>query len=122
MANVPTKTRAKPTGEISTTFVPRFWEQADSRLAIVRAIKERYEALKEDAGADSIQKQLLCQRAVFLSVWLETVERKALEDSVFAAGEYTQSVNALSGLLSKLGLSKVSKRVGNLREYVRGTA
>jgi len=121
MANTPT-TRRKPTGELSTTFVPRFWEHADSRLAIVKVIKERYEDLKADTGADSVQKQLLCQRAVFLSVWLETVERRAIEDLQFAAGEYTQACNALSGLLSKLGLNKVSKRVGNLREYVRGTA
>lgn len=99
-------------------FTPLFWQQADSRLSIVREIRERFDSLKTDTGADSVQKELLCGRAVFLVTWLETQERLALETGCFDSGPYTQAVNALLGLLRTLGLKRASKKVTNLREYV----
>jgi len=41
------------TRNLPARFVPKFWEQADQRLVFVREIRERYERLKQDAGADS---------------------------------------------------------------------
>ena len=106
---------------ISNTFVPSFWEQVDGRLASVKRIKRRLEALRKDAKVDSVQKEMLCQRAVFLALQIETVEQKAAQGEVVNSGQYCQSCNALLGLLRHLGLNSASsaKRI-SLKEYTAG--
>lgn len=114
---MPTLTRT--TGNnIPKTFVPRFWESADQRYSAVRAIKARYEELVEHTGADSIQKQMLCQRAIFLATYLETMEVNAAEDGKLDMGVYTQAANALSGYLLKLGLDRKELPTTTLETYV----
>lgn len=44
--------------------------------------------------------------AVFLGIQLETMEREAADSGEFDQGVYTQMANALSGILTKLGLGK----------------
>ncbi len=105
---------------IPTRFVPQFWDNVDGRCAIVKEIRRRYEELKRDTGADSFQKDLLVQRTVFVALQLETMETKAAETGEFDPGVYTQMVNAMSGLLSKLGLERKAKHVPNLKSYVAG--
>lgn len=115
------KTRRKPEATVPARFQPKFWEDADSRLGIVRRIRDRFEALKEQTGADSLQKEILCQRAVFLLTRLETVERRAIEEGEFAeVGTYVQSINTLISLLKILGLESSKKKVVNLRQYISG--
>jgi hypothetical protein len=109
--------RARKRGTVPARFEPRFWEGADGRCANVKEINRRYERLRQDAGADSCQKELLCQRAVFISLQLETAERVATEGGKFDAGVYTQMTNSLMGLLRALGLERKVKAVG-LRAYV----
>ena len=75
--------------------------------------------LKQDIQADSYQKDLLCQRAIFISVQLETMELLAAEKGNFNAGVYTQMVNALLGLLKSLGLERRAKTVVNLKTYIK---
>jgi len=99
-------------------FEPRFWEDADQRHSIVRIIKRRYHALKLDVGADSLQKDLLVQRAAFISTILETQEVVAAEGGGLDLGSYVQAANALSGLLIRLGLEKRIKNVNDLRTYL----
>jgi hypothetical protein len=100
-------------------FQPRFWEDADRRIATVRAVKARYLRLREDAGGgESYQRDLLIQRAVFLSIMLETIEVRASEGGDFEVGVYTQASNTLMGLLKTLGLEKQIKSVTDLKAYV----
>lgn len=101
-------------------FEPRFWESADGRCGVIKELRRRYDELLADAGADSIQKRILCQRAIFLTVQIETMEITAAEQGDFDAGVYTQAVNALSGLLSKLGLHKRAAETPTLDAYVGG--
>jgi hypothetical protein len=101
-------------------FVPQFWNEADGRCAVIKEIRHRYEVLKGDTLADSYQKDLLCQRATFIAIQLETMERVAAEKGQFNAGTYTQMVNALIGLLKSLGLERRAKKVVNLKAYVEG--
>jgi hypothetical protein len=63
-----TKTRERRRREVALPekFEPAFWDSVDNRTVIVREIKRRYETLKRNCGADSIQKDLLCQRATFI--------------------------------------------------------
>jgi len=107
------------TRNLPTKFVPRFWERADARLLFVREIRQRYERLKADAGADSYQKELLAQRVVFVAAQLETMEIVATESGEFDLGIYTQAVNCLVGLLRSLGLEKKMKHVESLEHYVK---
>jgi hypothetical protein len=67
---------------------------------------------------ESIQRDLLCQRAAFLSVVLETMEVKACEGAAIDWGGYVQAVNAFSGLLLRLGLEKRLKNVHDLQTYL----
>ncbi len=106
--------------DLPTTFTPKFWELVDGRNAIAKEIRRRFQTLREDTGADSYQKELLCQRAIFLAIQLETMEVETIENGKLDFGVYTQGLNALSGLLSKLGLERMSKEVvPNLRTYVQ---
>ena len=106
---------------IAKQFVPKFWKEIDQRCAIVREVRQRYEKLCEHTGADSVQKEMLVQRAIFINIQLETMECEAAESGTFDPGVYAQMVNALSGLLNKLGLDrKEADAAMNLRAYVKG--
>lgn len=101
-------------------FIPQFWDEADGRCAVIKEIRNRYKVLKQDTQADSYQKDMLCQRIIFISVQLETMERLAAEKGEFNAGVYTQMVNTLVGLLKSLGLERRAKKTVNLQAYVEG--
>lgn len=103
---------------IPDRFVPMFWGNVDGRCAIAKEIRRRYDELKRDTGADSYQKDLLVQRTVFVALQLETMETRAAETGQFDPGVYTQMVNALSGLLSKLGLERRAVQAMTLQTYV----
>jgi hypothetical protein len=106
-------------GTLPVRFQPRFWEDADKRVALVRAIQDRVATLKADTGADSRQKEILVQRAVFLTSVLETAEINAITGQPFDLGSYTQGINSLIGVLRALGLERKAKQLG-LATYVRG--
>lgn len=105
--------------QIDTTFKPKFWDELDGRTGIAQNIRERYELLKADAGVESAQRDILCQRAVFMCVCLETMECEALATGKFDAGVHTQMSNALLGLLKALGLDRHVKQAGGLSDYIR---
>jgi hypothetical protein len=109
----------RPALKLSGKFVPAFWDDADGRLATVKRIKRRLAALRKDADADNTQKELLVQRAVFLSIQLESMERQAVEGQPVEAGVYAMACNSLLGLLRALGLkSKSEAKRLSLKEYV----
>jgi hypothetical protein len=102
---------------IRKRFVPRFWEDTDGRCSVIKLIRQRYENLKDDTGADTLQKDLLCQRATFISLQLETMEIDATNGDPFDAGVYGQLTNSLIAILKSLGLERKTK-VQSLRAYV----
>ncbi|WP_442510563.1 hypothetical protein SH528x_002188 [Novipirellula sp. SH528] len=103
---------------IPKTFIPRLWDELDGRYGIAKTIRHRYEMLREDTGAESYQKEMLCQRAVFIALQLETMECEATESGMFDPGVYTQMSNALLGLLKALGLNRHIKDTGDLQTYL----
>ncbi|QEG39391.1 hypothetical protein [Roseimaritima ulvae] len=111
--------KAKQPTRLPQRFEPKFLEQADGRQVAVREIKKRLNVLMADVGADSYQKELLVRRAIFISVQLETMEVNAAEGGMFDMGVYTQAVNALSGLLTKLGMEKSAPDVVDLSDYLK---
>jgi hypothetical protein len=100
-------------------FTPRFWEDSDNRISVVKLIRQRHELLKAHAGGhESAQRELLCQRCAFVSVILETKEVEAAEGGTLDLGSYVQGVNCLTGLLRALGLEKRMKSVSDLSAYL----
>ena len=111
-------TPASNGGSLPTRFTPKFWADADNRVALVRAVKEKVNQLKTDSNADSYQKQVLCERAVFLIAVLETAEVNAVDGGKpLDLGGYVQGVNSLMGVLRMLGLERRAKQIG-LSQYV----
>ncbi len=104
---------------IPDKFVPKFFADLDSRLAIKKEITHRLHRLKSDTGCDSYQKEILAQRAVFVALQLETIEVEAAEGQKFDIGSYTQSVNCLIGLLRVLGIPKSRMQGTNLKAYLK---
>lgn len=108
---------------LSKRFKPKFWQEQDNRVAVVKEIRRRVKALKADVGADSVQKELLAERAVFVALQLETMECDALAGKgKLDAGVYCQAVNTLSGLLSKLGLDRKVQEAGGLKAFLEDRA
>ncbi len=104
---------------IRKTFVPRLWEEIDGRYAIAKEIRRRYQTLKQDTGSSkSQQRDMLCQRAVFMGVCLETMEVEAVRTGNYDAGVYTQMSNALLGLLKALGLDRPNRSAEDFQTYL----
>jgi hypothetical protein len=111
--------RAKDPATLPAKWEPKFLETADNRQKVIKLIRRRLERLKEEANCDSYQKELIASEAIFVSVQLETMRVNALEGKPFNAGVYTQMVNCLSGLLSKLKLHKQAAQVLDLQTYLK---
>jgi hypothetical protein len=109
---------AKEPATLPAMFTPRFLEDADGRQAVIKEIRQRMDALVADTAAESVQQMLLCQRATFIAVQLETMETNAIEGKEFDSGKYTVLVNSLLGVLRSLGLDKKFKQTKDLKAYL----
>jgi hypothetical protein len=112
-----TRTKKVPGGKLPAVWTPRTLEEADGRFGVIKTLKANVERLRIDSGADSYQKELLCDRAGFLIALLETQEVNAIERGHLDAGSYVQAINALVGILRHLGLKRVTKRA-SLSQYI----
>ena len=110
--------KAKAPATLPPRWEPRLIESADNRQKVIKLIRRRLERLKEEAGCDSYQKEMLAEQAIFISIQLETAKVNALEGKAFDAGCFTQMVNCLSGLLTKLGLDKQAAQVESLQSIL----
>ena len=104
--------------KIPHKFVPMFWEDHVGASLVVKEIKHRVARLQEEAGADSYQKQMLCQIAVFIQIQLESMGVQSVLTGELERGIYTQMANSLSGLLSKLGLKRHEEEMGGVNAYL----
>lgn len=99
-------------------FSLRLIGEADSRYAVVKAMRSRLEQLKADANVDSIQKEWLCGRAVFLVGYLESQEVEALEGTEIDWRRYLMATRALTDVLNKLGLDRELRSAQRLADYI----
>lgn len=106
-------------------FAPGWLDQLDGRTGVAQTMRHRYQAFTNDLGGHdhlSYQQRVLVERALWLEYWLAQQEQAmAKGESEFDPGKYTQSINALSGLIAKLGLARVAREV-SFTDYVKGTA
>lgn len=83
----------------------------------------QHKALTDDLGGVdqlSYQQRALVERALWLEYHLQLEEQKLANGQEFDSGKWTQSCNALQGILSKLGLHRVAKTIPALQHYVNG--
>ena len=86
--------------------------ELDKRTALAQVMRERYLEFTDDlGGADSLTyaKRSLVERVLWLEYWLAQQEGALAQGEEFDVGRWTQAVNALQGILSKLGLERQDK-------------
>jgi hypothetical protein len=93
---------------------------ADCRFAVVKQMRKRLDQLMDDAGVDTVSKEWLAARAVFLVGYLESLEVDAFEGKEIDWKRYMQAVKSLSDVLSKLGLDRAAKSAARLHDYLNG--
>lgn len=119
MAGKPGQYSEKAT-ELPERYAPDFMDGLDGRTAVARELRQRLAALTADLGGDealSYQQRALCRRVIWLEARIESMEAAAARGQVTSLTEYVVAVNALSGLLSKLGFSRRAKDV-SLKSYI----
>jgi hypothetical protein len=99
-------------------FSLRLIGEADSRFAVVKAMRRRLEELKRDAGVDTVSKEWLAARAVFLVGYLESQELDALEGKQIDWRQYLMATRSLTDVLNRLGLEREAKSAQRLNEYI----
>lgn len=104
-------------------FAAGWLGKLDSRYGLTQEMRQRYAALTDDlGGADTLSyaARSLCERALWLEYWLSMQERELVggADGAFDVGKWTQAVNSLQGLYSKLGLRRVPRDVPTLRSII----
>ena len=99
-----------------------FIDELDGRTGIAQEMRERFSALTNDLGGLSnlsYQQRSLCERALWLEHYLKQQEQILAAGGDFDSGRWTQAVNSLQGLYSKLGLNRRAKEV-NLKDFIKG--
>ena len=93
-------------------FTTGWRSELDKRTALAQVMRERYLEFTDDLGGrDNLgyAKRSLVERVLWLEYWLADQERALAQGQEFDVGRWTQAVNALQGILSKLGLERQDK-------------
>ena len=116
------KSRAEKHRTLPERFESGWLAKMDTRMALVRELRARLDALATDLGgmdALSYQERSLCERAIFVEYLLAKQERELIEGAEFDQGAWVQSVNALSGLFNRLGLQRRQQDVPSLQTWIQ---
>jgi len=107
--------------QIPDKFAPGWLESLDGRTAVAQELRRRFDCILSDMGGPdgmSYAKRALVERAIWLEYWLQGQERNLATGGDFDSGKYTQSVNSLIGLFTKLGLERQAKEI-TLGDYIK---
>lgn len=105
-------------------YTPNWLDRLDGRTALAQELRNRYTSMTADLGGEaglSYMQRSLVNRALHLEYFLELEEHNLREGGTeaFDAGKWTQAVNSLQGVLSKLGLQRQSRDV-TLNDFMQG--
>jgi len=102
------------------SFKPHNIEDLDGRFDGGKQVKQRYRQFKRESGSTSLAQDLLCRRAAFLSVMVESLEVEALTGKKFHSGNLLQAGKTLFAILKALGLENTAAvpRKSALRKYL----
>ncbi|MEQ6886462.1 hypothetical protein [Salicola sp. Rm-C-2C1-2] len=102
-------------------FRPNWIEQLDQRYGFAHEIRARYQRYADDLGGEaslSYAQLSLISHALFMQVWLNQQEHALAKGQEIDMGRYTQAMNSLQGIFTKLGLERRAKEVPSLSEYI----
>lgn len=105
---------------IPSKFKAGFINELDGRTNIAQEMRARHIALTDDLGGAeklSYQQLSLVERSLWLEYFLAEQEKELATGGEFDSGRWTQAVNSLQGIYSKLGLDRV-KQVKSVAEYL----
>lgn len=108
--------------DIPSKFAHGWLQDLDSRTALARELRERYQALTDDlGGADrlSYAQRSLAERALWLERFLVLQEQELAHGREFDASRWIQAANSLQGLYKTLGVERKAKEVPSLSEYLQ---
>ena len=108
--------------DVPDYFQENFLNGMDGRLVVARTLRDRLKELTNDLGGLSqlsYQERSLAKRCVHLERVVERFEATLARGGTVEYGHYFGLINALSGLLSKLGLKRRPKQIQSLQEYVK---
>jgi hypothetical protein len=92
-----------------------FLEQLDKRTAIAQDLQSRFDSYAADLGGVdrlSYAQRSLLEHCLFLQYWLHSQEQAlATGAGEFDSGRYSQALNSLQGIFSKLGMSRVAREI-----------
>lgn len=109
----------KPPRKSKGRFELRTINEGDGRYHVVKLMRERVAKLIEDCGAqDTLAKELLCGRAIYIASYLESQEMDAIEGKDMEWKTYLAAVRSLADVLNKLGLDKAARGAKNLETYL----
>jgi hypothetical protein len=110
----------KPT-EAPQCYEENFMQEMDGRTLVARELRDRLHALSADLGgwsSLSYQERSLCRRLIHLERLVEQKELKLAQGIRVNENLHYCGINALSGLLSKIGLKRRVK-VLSLQDYLK---
>src|SRR5215831_7558507 len=116
--------KSEKPSEVSKRYRENFLDAMDGRAEVTRTLRERLSALIADLGGLdnlSYQERSLCKRIIHLERLIEKDELTLAHNGPIDRHAHFAAVNALSGLLSKLGLKRRARQVPSLAEYLGKT-
>lgn len=117
----PAKSRAEKHRAVPDRFEAGWLAKMDTRMALVREMRDRFEAFASDlGGADQLSyaQRSLVERGLWLEYWLADQERQLATGAEFDVGKWVQAANSLQGIYSKLGLERRARDVPSLATYL----
>lgn len=94
--------------KVILSFKPHNIEDLDGRFDGGKSVKQRYRQFKRESNSTSLAKDVLCRRAAFLSVLVESLEVEALTGKKFHSGNLIQAGKTLFAILKELGLENTA--------------
>lgn len=108
--------------QIPEKYTPGYLDDLDGRLAVAQVMRERFRDFSNDLGGAknlSYAKRSLIERALFLEFWIAQQEEQLARGQELDVGKWTQANNALSGILTKLGLERQPRDVPDLATFLK---
>lgn len=108
--------------QVPDNFRPNWIEELDNRYSFAQEIRQRYARYAADLGGEdslSYAQLSLISHALFLQHSLNQQEKALARGNDIDMGRYTQALNSLQGIFSKLGLERKAKDVPSLHEYLQ---
>lgn len=108
----------KPSSQRGPSFELRTINEADSRLSVVKQMRERIRKLLLDCDGKTIQEEWLAARCVYLLGYLESAELEAIEGTPMDWKLYATNTRLLADVLKSLGLKQAKRSTQTLADYL----